>query len=178
MNLGNEFVMYRKRDPELAKLMFSKEWLYNDSIWEERKFKTIIGNTSKTVYVVDSESREMRLIYKITLFKNLSPEQLWDFQYTFNYIYRDQKFHAAIKCNHAQTGGVMKAIGYWAGMESGYDFGIYAMYREISSERLSEHFSHGIQFHNKIGLSFLNMAPAFFRERNNRSRISDYHYLE
>lgn len=64
----------------------------------------------------------------------------------------------------------MKAIGFRAGMELGYDFETYAMYKKISSERLSEHFSHGIQFHNRMGLSFLKMAVAFFRERQKQVR--------
>lgn len=93
--------MCRKRNPELAKLMFGKEWKYDDLVWET--FKRIIGDTSKIVYVIDSESQEVRLVYKITLFKDLSPEQLARFQFNFNYIQQDQKFHAAIKCNHAQT---------------------------------------------------------------------------
>lgn len=80
--------MYRKRNPKLANLMFDKEWSYNDTIWEGYKFKRLTRNISKTVYVVDLEPREVRLIYEITFLKNLSPEQLQDFQYTFNYIYR------------------------------------------------------------------------------------------
>lgn len=69
----------------------------------------------------------MRLIYKITLFKDLSLEELRDFQYTFNYIDWDQKFHAAINCNHAQTGEGMKDVGFRAGMETGYIFRRYTM---------------------------------------------------
>lgn len=64
----------------------------------------------------------------------------------------------------------MKAIGYRAGMEPGYDFGTYAMNKKIPSQSLSNHFSGGIQFHNNLGLSFLNMAPSFFYERQQQVR--------
>lgn len=50
-------------------------------------------------------------------------------------------------------------------MKRGYDFGTYAMNKKIKLEQLSEHFSNGILFHNQLGLSFLEVAPAFFRER-------------
>lgn len=107
--------MYQKHDTELGKTMFGKEWTYDDSVWTERKFKRIIRDISKTAFVVDSETQEVRLMYKITLFKDLTQEQLRYIQFTLNYVYRDWKFHATIKCNHAQTGEVMKAIGYGSG---------------------------------------------------------------
>lgn len=58
----------------------------------------------------------------------------------------------------------MKAIEHRAGMEPDYDFETYVINKKIPSQSLSNHFSDGIQFHNNLVLSFLNMAPSFFYE--------------
>lgn len=50
-------------------------------------------------------------------------------------------------------------------MEEGYDFDMYGINKQIKSERLSEHFSNGILFHNQLKLSFFKMAPAFAQEQ-------------
>lgn len=54
------------------------------------------------------------------------------------------QLHAPIKCNHAQTGGTVRAIGYRALMEAGYDLGIYAMYSRIPAAKLDLHFGNAV----------------------------------
>lgn len=97
--------------------------------------------------VVDLEAQQVSIVYKITPFRDMDSTLLQEFQFNFDYIRRDQKCHSEIKCNHAQTRGQMKYIGYRTSTEKGFDFGTYAMHKALPSEQLLYFFSNRIQFH-------------------------------
>lgn len=62
----------------------------------------------------------------------------------------------------------MKGNGYRAAMESGYNF-TYAVHKRISSEKLTEHLSEVEKYRRNLGLSFLRMDSALFRERQQQA---------
>lgn len=49
----------------------------------------------RTLFDADKANKEVRLIYTITLFQDLDPEARRQFQYNFDYIHQDPRFHAA-----------------------------------------------------------------------------------
>lgn len=77
---GNSSVLYRRRV------------IATDLVW--KVFKRVTGDKLKTLFVVDKATKEIRLIFKITLFQDLDPEARWQFQYNFDYIRQDPGFHA------------------------------------------------------------------------------------
>lgn len=160
---ANISVMYPRRDPDMVEELFAKVWAHDNPIWQT--FKRIIGDASKTLLVVDLVTKQVRIVYKLTLFREMDSNLLQEFQFNFDYVCRDQTFHATIKCNHAKTEWQIKCIEYHVAMEQEFAFGTYAMPKTIPTEQLLEHFSNGIHLHRNLGLRFLWMALVYCWER-------------
>lgn len=171
---SNSSIVYRRRTSSSeANAMLKKTFQSSDSIFHSGWF--IFGtDASRTFYIVDQHTREIRQAVRIRLFSDMSAEELSNYQSIASHCFRDSISHNKVTSNAAaQLGsGTMYAMGWRAGYENFTDhntaskvpaaYGTYAPGKKTARDDWMHLRSADQSIHTLYGKSFFELLPMQF----------------
>lgn len=175
----NPIIIKRKRDIAAAEAMRAtkREYHWTDPIFQD--YFKVIGDKSKLLYfcqkptdpaaVRAGEAMRVELVVQVVLFKDMSICERRDMETICQHLRCDAVRKYKITSNAAQTGGIMKGIGWRAAYESGWDFGTYASSPQTTKTMVRSDASgysdatgwDAMRVHRIMAQHFHDMAPTF-----------------
>lgn len=157
-------ILYRKRDQEHETEVLGTYMESDDSRFIDYRRIYSPG----TVYIVDRDSLEVRLVARITTFDSMSIHDREELQKVFSHLGEDSKFKSNITRNGAMMGGNMYALGWRAGYDPGVSMGTYAPKASVIKQGDSMREKWEIlktqerKVHDIYGKRFCSLAPSLF----------------